>query len=62
VTYGPVAYSYELVQGNLKAESFTGTWKTGSSVLLPLTRNVVITYVNPTTCVYIALKNGLDRN
>jgi len=56
VTYVPLAYEL-VVQGDVKAESFTDTWKTGFSVLLPVTRNVVITDVNPTMCVYISLKN-----
>lgn len=59
VTYAPVAYEL-VVQGDVKTESFTGTWKTGFSVMLPVTRHVVITYVNPTTCVCvysIGLKN-----
>ena len=56
VTYAPVAYEL-VVQGDVKAESFTDTWKTDFSVLLTVTRNVVITDVNPTTCVYISLKN-----
>jgi hypothetical protein len=54
--YVPVAYEL-VVQGDVKAVSFTDTWKTGFSVLLPLTLNVVITYLNPTTYVYTALKN-----
>ena len=55
-TYAPVAYEL-VVQGDVKAESFTDTWQIDFSVLLPVTRNVVITDVNPTTCVYISLTN-----
>ena len=51
----PVAYEL-VVKGDVKTESFTDTWKTGFSVLLPVTRSVVITSILPRVFVYSTKK------